>query len=49
MHFMIWQQLEKDGFLDGAVDVLARAGYDAWKNPVGDIAVRPSAEVNNNW
>jgi len=28
---------------------LARAGYDAWKNPVGDIAVRPSAEVNKNW
>lgn len=23
--------------------------FDAWKNPVGDIAVRPSAEVNKNW
>jgi len=49
IHFMIWQQLEQDGFLDGAVDVLKQAGYDAWKNPVGDIAVRPSAEVNNKW
>jgi hypothetical protein len=45
MHVMIWQQLESDGFLDGAVDTLARAGYDAWKNPAGDIAIKPSDDT----
>ncbi len=40
---MLWQQMDEEGYLDGTVDVLGRAGYDAWKNPVGDIAVRPPA------
>ena len=40
----IWQQLEAEGFTDGAVEALNRAGYKAWKNAVGDIAVR-SEEV----
>jgi hypothetical protein len=38
----LWRQIEEEGFTDGAVDALNRAGYAAWKNPVGDIAIRPS-------
>jgi len=37
----LWQQAEADGHAAGAVEALARAGYDAWINPVGDIAVVP--------
>ena len=38
----LWRQVEEEGFTDGAVDALNRAGYAAWKNPVGDIAIRPN-------
>lgn len=38
----LWNQLEAEGYADGAVGALARAGYQAWKNPVGDIAVSPT-------
>ncbi len=38
----LWRQIEEEGFADGAVDALNRAGYTAWKNPVGDIAIRPN-------
>lgn len=38
----LWRQVEEEGFTDGAVGRLNRAGYTAWKNPVGDIAIRPS-------
>lgn len=37
----LWRQLETEGYTDGAVDALRRAGYQAWKNQVGDIAVAP--------
>jgi hypothetical protein len=37
----LWNQIDKEGYTDGAVDALARAGYRAWRNPVGDIAVLP--------
>lgn len=37
----LWQQAEADGHAARAVEALARAGYDAWLNPVGDIAVVP--------
>jgi hypothetical protein len=37
----MWNQLEEEGYTDGAVEALVRAGYQAWKNPVGDIAVSP--------
>jgi len=40
---LLWRQMEDEGYADRVVDVLGRAGYDAWKNPVGDIAVRPPA------
>jgi hypothetical protein len=35
----LWRQLEAEGYTDGAVDALKRAGYNAWKNSAGDIAV----------
>ena len=37
----LWRQADEEGFTDGAVAALNRAGYAAWKNPVGDIALRP--------
>jgi hypothetical protein len=37
----LWKQLEGEGYTDGAIEALGRAGYQAWKNPVGDIAVLP--------
>ncbi|MFC1505244.1 hypothetical protein ACFL5W_01875, partial [Thermodesulfobacteriota bacterium] len=37
----LWNQLEAEGYTDGAVEALVRAGYQAWKNPVGDISVVP--------
>jgi len=40
---LIWRQLDEEGYPDKAVEALGRAGYDAWKNSVGDIAVRPPA------
>ncbi len=46
---LLWRQMEKEGRLDEAVTVLERAGYDAWKNSVGDIAVRPAANTKENW
>jgi hypothetical protein len=45
---LLWQQIMKEGYLDGAVNVLGLAGYDAWKNSVGDIAVRPAAGAKIN-
>jgi hypothetical protein len=39
---LLWRQVDEEGFTDGAVAALNRAGYAAWKNPVGDIAVRPN-------
>ena len=41
----LWHQLAKEGYTDGAVAALGRAGYQAWKNPVGDIAILPPAEA----
>jgi hypothetical protein len=40
---VIWRQLAAEGFADRAVTVLRQMGYEAWKNAVGDIAVRPKA------
>jgi hypothetical protein len=39
----LWRQVEEEGFTDGAVEALKRAGYTAWKNPVGDIAIQPNS------
>ena len=39
----LWRQMDAEGYPDRAADLLGRAGYDAWKNSVGDIAIRPSA------
>ena len=37
----IWRQLVAEGFREGAIEALQRAGYESWGNPAGDIAVRP--------
>jgi hypothetical protein len=37
----MWQQLVSEGFFDGAIKTLESAGYEAWENAAGDIAVRP--------
>ena len=39
----LWQQMAAEGYGEGVVAALGRAGYEAWIN-VGDIAVWPSAE-----
>jgi hypothetical protein len=42
-NFLLWKQMEEEGYSDMAVDVLRKAGYTAWKNSVGDIAIQPPA------
>ncbi len=37
----LWRRIDAEGYTDGAVKALRRAGYTAWKNPVGDIGVLP--------
>jgi hypothetical protein len=37
----IWRQLREEGYTDRAVHVLQQAGFESWKNPVGDVAIRP--------
>ncbi len=39
----MWRQIEEEGLTNEAVDALQCAGYTAWKNPVGDIAIQPNA------
>ena len=36
----IWQEIGEEGYIEQAVDVIAKSGYEAWKNSVGDIAVK---------
>jgi len=40
----LWRRMDQEGHIDGAVETLKKAGYTAWKNSVGDIAIRPSKE-----
>jgi SAM-dependent methyltransferase len=40
-HIDMQNQLQQEGFTDRAVSVLKRAGYHAWINPVGHVAVDP--------
>jgi hypothetical protein len=35
--------MAEEGFVDQAVAVLKSAGYHAWKNPVGHVAVDPTS------
>jgi hypothetical protein len=35
------KKIAQEGFTDLAVSVLKRAGYQAWINPVGHVAVDP--------
>ena len=41
----VWAQLVAEGYTEGAVAALDRAGCTAWKNAVGDIAVLPPEGV----
>ncbi|MDM8535169.1 hypothetical protein QUF70_00275 [Desulfobacterales bacterium HSG17] len=41
---IIWQKMQEEGFTDSAVNILVQNGFDAWKNSVGDIAVKPPAD-----
>lgn len=43
---LLWRQMKEEGYTDRAVNVFGQAGYDAWKNSVGDIAIRPSVKKN---
>jgi len=38
---MIWNTMQMEGYASNAVNVLTLAGYDAWENSVGDIAIKP--------
>jgi len=40
----IWRKIRSNGYIDGAVEVLKVAGYDAWKNVAGDIAIKPLSD-----
>lgn len=44
---LLWRQIAEEGYLNRAVEILGKAGYEAWENPVGDIAVRPASWVKN--
>lgn len=46
---LLWQEMAEEGYLDGAVDALRQAGYDAWKNSAGDIAIRPATEASKSY
>jgi len=37
----VQNKLQQEGFVDRAVSVLKHAGYHAWINPVGHVAVDP--------
>jgi hypothetical protein len=39
----VHKQMAEEGFVDQAVAVLKSAGYHAWKNPVGHVAVDPTS------
>lgn len=40
---LVWRTMQEKGHAERAAAVLGKAGHDAWVNPAGDIAVRPSA------
>ncbi len=42
----LWRQMADEGFVYRTVDVLAQAGYEAWENASGDIAVRPPPDFD---
>lgn len=44
---LLWRQIAEEGYLNRAVEILRQAGYEAWENSVGDIAVRPAQGVEN--
>lgn len=41
----VWENIDSEGYAEGAIESLLRDGYSAWKNEVGDIAVTPPESV----
>jgi hypothetical protein len=41
---IVIEELDRNGFIDGVVEVLHKAGWNAWRNRVGHIAVTPPLE-----
>jgi hypothetical protein len=41
----LWERLDREGYTDGAVASLRRAGYRSWKNATGDIAIEPPEDA----
>ena len=41
VYLAMQNKLQQEGLVDRAVSVLKRAGYHAWINPVGHVAVDP--------
>jgi hypothetical protein len=46
---LLWQDMEEEGYLDRAVNTLKQSGYEAWKNSVGDIAIRPATGASESF
>jgi len=46
LHHELWLNVQDEGYVDGAVEALCKAGYNAFKNEVGDIAIRPGDNLN---
>lgn len=42
----LWRQIAQEHFVTGALKTLERAGYTAWENAAGDIAIRPPADFS---
>ncbi|MGD9332279.1 MAG: CheR family methyltransferase [Desulfobacterales bacterium] len=40
----VWRQMLDEGFGERTLAVLRKAGFDAWENAAGDIAIRPPAD-----
>ncbi|WP_022663803.1 CheR family methyltransferase [Desulfospira joergensenii] len=38
---LVWREMEEKGYTKGTIDVLSKAGYEAWINSAGDIAIQP--------
>ena len=39
----VLEQLDQDGFVEGAAEVLRRAGFDSWRNCVGHVGMAPAS------
>lgn len=44
----LWQQVEEEQYAQRAAEALARAGWQAWINSAGDIAVKPGLQMSRD-